>query len=128
MRFTFHYELIITASSNDIIFFFLRFTFHYELIITIQLAKSAWILISFTFHYELIITKVMSTIWRWPKKIYISLWTNYNALHTIYLYNFETFTFHYELIITTRKGMTEFHTAKFTFHYELIITLSDSWC
>ena len=56
------------------------------------------------------------------KRIYISLWTNYNGASPTQIAETIKFTFHYELIITAFFSIAALSFAEFTFHYELIIT------
>ena len=79
LKFTFHYELIITKLATRSMPFTFTFTFHYELIITDIVGSTVLPVNKFTFHYELIITLYYSALCRQRADIYISLWTNYNS-------------------------------------------------
>ena len=76
------------------------FTFHYELIITSKDAPKTYTVKKFTFHYELIITYCNILLDLSFRRIYISLWTNYNRKPNNQHQHKIKFTFHYELIIT----------------------------
>ena len=82
----------------------IKFTFHYELIITVILMLIYTGVRIFTFHYELIIT-VVDAVSIPVLAIYISLWTNYNNYTKALMNIRSTFTFHYELIITSHMKL-----------------------